>query len=125
MTKLLCVLAGVLMGAGGAVVISKAREAAQDAVQLSPQYYTVKLDNDRVRVLEFRFKPGDKEPLHTHIPYVVYFLSSGTIRTTTVAGGTASVSSVKQGDASYRDALSHTTENIGSTEVHALIVELK
>lgn len=125
MTRILCVMTGIAIGIAGTMAISRpARAHEQDAVQLSPQFYTVKLENDRVRVLEFRFKPGDKEPLHSHIPYVVYFNSSGTIRTAT-PGGMPVVTSVKPGDTSYRDALSHTTENIGTTEVQALIVELK
>jgi hypothetical protein len=125
MTRFVCVTAGIALGAGSAMAVSFATATPiQDAVQLSPQYYTLKLENDRVRVLEFRFKPGDKEPTHAHIPYVVYFLSSGTIRTV-APGGMPVISSVTQGDVSYRDALSHTTENIGQTEVHALIVELK
>lgn len=123
MRQLLLVLVGIVIGAGGAIGMSRAA-SAQDAVKLSPQLYTVKLDNERVRVLEFRFRPGEKEPMHTHTPYVVYFLSSGTIRTT-APDGTTAVSSVKQGDTAYRDVVSHATENIGRNDVRALIVEWK
>jgi hypothetical protein len=35
---------------------------AQDPVKASPQYYKVLLENDQVRVLEYRLKAGDKEP---------------------------------------------------------------
>jgi hypothetical protein len=34
---------------------------AQDPVKLSPKMYKVLLENDQVRVLEFRAKPGESE----------------------------------------------------------------
>src|SRR5205823_3668201 len=39
---------------------------AQDPVKTSPQYYKVLLENDQVRVLEYRLKAGEKEPIHSH-----------------------------------------------------------
>ena len=33
-----------------------------------------------MRVYEWIFKPGDKEPLHTHPEYVMYCLTSGKVR---------------------------------------------
>ena len=38
---------------------------AQDPVKLSPKMYTVLLENEHVRVLEFRAKAGEKEPMHS------------------------------------------------------------
>jgi hypothetical protein len=34
-------------------------ERPDDPVKISPQYYTIRLENDRVRVLEYRLKPGE------------------------------------------------------------------
>src|SRR5207253_6753229 len=48
---------------------------AQDPVKTSPQYYKVLLENDQVRVLEYRLKAGEKEPMHSHPTGVVYVLS--------------------------------------------------
>ncbi len=39
---------------------------AQDAVKVAPEHYTVLLENDKVRVLEVKIKPGEKEAMHTH-----------------------------------------------------------
>src|SRR5438132_4159653 len=39
---------------------------AQDPVKTSPQYYKVLLENDQVRVLEYRLKAGEKESVHLH-----------------------------------------------------------
>jgi beta-alanine degradation protein BauB len=125
MTRGFWFIVGLLIGAAVSVRVSgTGGPSTQDAVKLSPQYYNVKLENDRVRVLEFRFKPGDQEPMHTHGPYVVYFLSDGTIRAT-APDGTPSESTIQQGQTAWRDSAVHATENIGRTELHALIVELK
>lgn len=53
-----------------------------DPVALSPQLYTVRFENDRVRVLEYRLKAGGKEPMHSHPPGVVFALADATVRTT-------------------------------------------
>jgi quercetin dioxygenase-like cupin family protein len=45
---------------------------AQDPVRLSPQYYNVLLENEHVRVLEYRLKPGEKESMHSHPAGIVY-----------------------------------------------------
>ena len=42
----------------------------EDAVKVAPHVYKVALENDRVRVLETRMKPGDKTSMHSH-PAVV------------------------------------------------------
>lgn len=114
---------GVLIGAIG-VASSGAQSTTQDPVKLSPQYYTVKSENDRVRVLEYRLKPGEKEVMHSHPAYVVYFLSDATLRATS-ADGKTSDTTVTQGEVLLRDVLSHAVENVGTTELRALLVELK
>jgi len=54
--------------------------SAQDPVKTSPQYYKVLLENEEVRVLEYRLKPGEKEPIHSHPAGVVYVLSGATLK---------------------------------------------
>ena len=46
--------------------IALADAPMMDPVKLSPQYYKVRLDNARVRVLEYHLKPGEKEMMHSH-----------------------------------------------------------
>ncbi|PYK11179.1 MAG: hypothetical protein DME61_01340 [Verrucomicrobia bacterium] len=52
----------------------------QDPVKTSPQFYKVLLENEKVRVLEFRPEPGDKEPQHSHPAGVVYVLNGATLK---------------------------------------------
>jgi hypothetical protein len=88
----------------------------------SPRYYTVLLDSNHVRVLEYRLPAGRNEPMHTHPAYVVYFFQAAKLRAT-YPDGHNSESLVTPGETLYREALTHAIENIGDTEVHALLVE--
>ena len=55
---------------------------AQDPVKTSPQYYKVLLENDQVRVLEYRLKAGEEEPMHSHPAGVLYVLSGAKLKFT-------------------------------------------
>jgi hypothetical protein len=111
---------------GAAVVIATMAVAGSgiDPVKQSPQYYTVRIDNDSVRVLEYRLKPGEKEPMHSHPPGFVYTLAPATLRTT-LADGTVSDVESRTGDLKWRDATTHALENVGKSEAHVIAAELK
>jgi quercetin dioxygenase-like cupin family protein len=103
--------------------------AAEGASSLDPAVVNAKtvhvtLENDRVRVLEAVLKPGDKERLHAHPACVIHVLAGGTMRNHTADGQTTDTTFVT-GQTIYRDPLTHWAENIGTTTVHILIVELK
>jgi len=106
------------------VMTADAQTAIGDPVTLSPRYYTVKSENDRVRVLEYRLKPGAKEAMHSHPSYVIYFFGPAKLRATGPDGKTSDTS-VTEGEVLIRESLSHTVENVGTTELHALLIELK
>ena len=116
---------GMLLGAicTGAIA-SLAAAPSVDPVKLSPKYYKVRLDNARVRVLEFSSKPGDKEGMHSHPEGVVFALADATYQNTFPDGST-STHSAKQGDVEWSDAVSHSGENVGNTDGHFYRVELK
>ena len=97
---------------------------AQDPVKASPNNYEVLLENDRVRVLEFRAKPGEKEPMHSHPAYVRYALSGGKTKFSYPDGKTGE-REIKPGTASWSEAVTHSGENVGTTEVHTVLIELK
>jgi beta-alanine degradation protein BauB len=105
-----------------AVVVADA--PTMDPVKISPQYYTVRLENDRVRVLEWRLKPGEKEKMHSHPEGLVIILADATLKST-APDGTSTTSALLNGEVRWRNALSHSLENVGSTKAHALAVELK
>jgi quercetin dioxygenase-like cupin family protein len=97
---------------------------AQDPVKTSPQYYKVLLENDQVRVLEYHLKPGEKEPMHSHPAGVVYVLSGGKLKFTYPDGRTEEKAAAS-GETIWREPTTHSVENVGNTEAHAIAIDLK
>ncbi len=96
-----------------------------DAVAVAPDEFAVKLDNDDVRVIEYEIRPGQQEPWHTHPPKVSYVLTGGTLRIRLKDGTSFDVTETP-GETSWRAALGpHHAENIGTTPVRILLVEVK
>jgi beta-alanine degradation protein BauB len=104
--------------------VSSKISSTQDPVKVSPQYYKVLVDNDQVRMLEYRLKPGEKESMHTHPAGAVYVFNDSKLRNIS-PDGTITERQGKAGDAFWRNPITHTTENVGTTEAHALAVEPK
>lgn len=97
---------------------------AQDPVKAAPQAFKEILNNTHTRVLEYHSKPGDREPMHSHAACVVYVLSPGKFRSTTPDGKSTDIE-YKAGDIVWREAITHSGENIGTTEFSTLLVEFK
>ena len=97
---------------------------AQDPVKVAPETHKVLLENDRVRVLDVRIKPGEKVPMHSHPASVGYVLSGGKIRFTYPDGKTEE-REPKAGTASWSEAVTHAAGNVGTTELHVVRTELK
>ncbi len=91
---------------------------------MSDEKSRVLLDNDRVRVLELRLKPGEGEPMHSHPDYLVYVLRPATMRMTE-PDGSARVVKLSEGQVSFGSPTTHAGTNVGTTELHELIIELK
>lgn len=82
------------------------------------------LENDRVRVLEYRDRPGDHTCEHDHPDMVVVPLT--TFRRRQRMGGDRVVEFEKAAhDVAWADAMTHAGENIGDAPGHALFIELK
>ena len=97
---------------------------AQDPVPLYPANYKVLLENDRVRVLDFQLKRGAREDFHSHHAAVTYVLTPFKIRFTFPDGRTV-IREAKAGEVFYGDPLTHASENIGDTDAHGLLIEMK
>jgi quercetin dioxygenase-like cupin family protein len=97
---------------------------AQDPAVVQSKTIKVKFENDRVRVLEAELPPGVKEQVHSHPAYVIYVQSGGKVRNY-AADGKITETELKTGEVLYRDPLTHAAENIGTTTMHFILVELK
>lgn len=86
--------------------------------------YKVILDNDQVRVIEYRDKPGDTTKQHHHKPFVIYILAPFK-RQLTFPDGTVKTREFKAGEVFWMEEQTHIGKNVGTTESRALIVEPK
>jgi hypothetical protein len=118
------VIGSVLGALSTLAIVAIGAEQTMDPVKLSPQYYTIRVDNPRVRVYEYRLPPGLKEVMHSHLPGVVISLSDATMKMT-LPDGTSGTHSSAAGDVMWRDGITHAIENTGTTEAHAFAIELK
>ena len=96
----------------------------QDPVVVNAKTIVQKLDNNRVRVLEATLKPGDKEQMHSHPASIIYVIEGGKVRNH-AADGTVTEGEFKARDTIYREPLTHWAENIGTTTIRLVLVELK
>ena len=111
-------LALVLMFAAGTA-------RAQDPVKVAPNNFTVLLENERVRVLDFHTKAGVKIPLHSHPAYISYSISGAGKTKFTSAEGKVTEPPAKTGQATWHEAETHASEYEGTGTAHVLLVELK
>ena len=121
--KRVTILLFVLLAAGfvrGDVNLSR----EQDPVVVNAKTIALRLENSRVRVLDATLKPGEKENLHSHPSYVVYVIEGGKIRNH-LPDGKVTEAEYKPGDVFFRDPLTHWAENIGTTTLRLVVVELK
>lgn len=96
-----------------------------DAMQAAPDVHRVLLENDRVRVLEYRLRPGDRGDLHAHPDNVVYHLEGRFTARSTSPDGDAREFDVEPDMCLWSPASAHVFESIGGEEARGLIIELK
>lgn len=89
----------------------------------NPDLYRVVMENDRVRVLEYRDRPGDQTKPHRHPDSVMVTLSSFRRRLT--SGGREADVELDAEMTRWVAEQEHAGENIGDTETHVIFVELK
>jgi quercetin dioxygenase-like cupin family protein len=106
------------------LVALSTRAPAQDPAVVNAKTIRVTLENERVRVLEAVLQPGDKEQLHSHPASVYYVVEGGKVRNH-AADGTIMESELVAGQVVYRDPVTHWAENIGSTTLRIVLIELQ
>jgi quercetin dioxygenase-like cupin family protein len=103
-----------------------------DAMVAAPEHHEVVLENERVRVLDSRIKPGETVPVHTHRwASVLYVLgTSDFIRYDSdgkaVFDSRTAASNIETGTVTWSPPLgAHSVENVGDSEIRVISVELK
>lgn len=109
--------AGALLLAGSAL--------AQDVLKVSPATNKLLVENQYVRVLQSTFKPGAKEPMHTHPAGWYYVTKAGTLKVT-YASGKVEMWTPKAGEQAWMEGEeAHSAENVGKTTLQYVLVEVK
>lgn len=98
--------------------------SGQDPAAVNASTIKVKFENEKVRVIEAELPPGVKEKQHSHPAYVIYVLAGGKVRNY-ASDGKVTEAELKTGEVLYRESLTHAAENIGTTTLHLVLVELK
>jgi hypothetical protein len=100
---------------------------AQDATTVDPRSYRVVLENDRVRVLEYKSRPGFGvcgQGMHYHPAHVTVSLTGAKLKVTT-PDGKASFPEIPPGQVFFFEAETHSAEIIGGAGTRSYIIELK
>src|ERR1700733_15077996 len=95
---------------------------AQDPMQYRLKHLTVLAEDDKVRVLKYAAKKGDKTPVHSHPSTVVYVTKGGKVRYSMPDGTTKEVK-LHPGVAFLPPPVTHADEALD--DVEAILVELK
>lgn len=95
-----------------------------DPVEASPDNYKLLFENDAHRVLEMSLKAGKSDNEHSHPSEVVYFISGGSAKIHLPDGKTMEAE-VPDGHVMESDGWTHRVENVGATDIKAIIFEIK
>lgn len=110
-------------GVAGIMALGTAAQA-HDPVRTDGDKYKVRIENERVRVLEYTDRPGEKTHQHSHPPFVLVALRPFA-RKITLPDGKSMIREFKAGDVIWSDAQTHIGENIGELPTHVLMIEMK
>ena len=100
---------------------------AQDAAKVNPRSYRVLLENDKLRVLEYRSRPGFGvcgQGKHSHPAHLTVALTDAKVKVITEDGKLITVEP-KAGAVFWSPAETHTTENISGRPMRAYLIEIK
>ncbi len=97
---------------------------AQDPLKVGAGVYTLAFENERTRVCDIQFEPGEKVATHSHPDHMVYVLSAGTLEISK-PDGSKSVVEATPGQILWIPAETHWAQNVGKTTLHAIVVEFK
>ncbi len=95
-----------------------------DPVDASPDNYRVIFEDEHVRVLEMTLKAGESDTKHSHPAETVYFERGGKARIE-LPDGESMEAELPDGAVMWHEAWTHQVNNVGDTDIKAIIVEGK
>ena len=95
----------------------------KDPLVAASNVYKLLNENERVRVLQVTFKPGDTAKMHHHPDHSVYAVTGGKMSLT--SGGKTQEIDIKPESVLFLEAQHHEAKNIGDTTIKLIVTELK
>jgi hypothetical protein len=115
---------GGLLGAVSATLVAQRNaESYPDAPTADPKHYRISFENDVARFIRASYAPGDKSPMHRHLPGCTIFLTDQTMNFT-VPDGSGGPVKVEAGALGCGDGNVHAAENLEGP-ADFIIVEFK
>jgi quercetin dioxygenase-like cupin family protein len=104
--------------------MAKVTPKGPDPAKVASHVYKKLMENQFVRVLDVRFRPGDHTETHWHPNHIAYVLEGGSLDFTPHNGKTQKIP-MKSGEVIWMDSGHHEASNEGKADIHALVIELK
>ena len=103
---------------------ASAADPIPDPAKVYPENYAILLENDCVRVMDFKLRKGARELPHQHPAHVLYVLEGFRVEFT-LPDGSQALRAAKAGDVLFSPPVTHAPVNIGGTDAHGILIELK
>lgn len=97
---------------------------SQDETTLPNAHAKVLFENEEIRVLRYRFDPGERDEMHGHPDNVQVFLTD-LIATITTPNGKTNRFQGRAGQVNWRPATVHSVQNTGDKPFEGVLVEMK
>ena len=123
-SRWLAVLAAALISLSAGVVIAETTRKADDPLTVAPDMYKLLFENDRVRVMEVTFQPGQKIAKHSHPDHYVYVAEGGLLKISKPDGSNVDAN-LTPGQIVWIPAETHWATNGGKTKIRLIVNELK
>jgi hypothetical protein len=116
-------IGGVVGAVSATLIAQRVNDSYPDAVTADPRHYRLSFENDVARFIRASYAPGDKSPMHRHLPGCTIFLTDQTMNFT-VPDGSGGPVKVEAGALGCGDGNVHQAENLeGPAEF--ILVEFK
>jgi mannose-6-phosphate isomerase-like protein (cupin superfamily) len=96
----------------------------KDPITVAPNNYRLLLEDGDYRLVEMSLAAGTSDIEHSHPNEMVYFITGGKVRIH-LPGGESVELEVPDGHAMIHEPWTHRVENIGATNIKAILFERK
>ena len=96
----------------------------KDPIEVSPENYRLLLEDGDFRLVEMTLPAGTSDIEHSHPDEMVYFITGGKVRIHLPDGESVELD-IPDGHSMKHEPWTHRVENIGTTDITAVLFERK